>query len=106
MTVAARHSDGFFDRGAQVTRLESFVDAAFAFALTAAQLATGLRAGASELAYALPALGAQRPLECDAPPRFGFSLPGRAGENGWNDCCRLQSRRAWLASFGAMAGFA
>jgi uncharacterized membrane protein len=34
MTRAARHPDGFIDRGAQVTRLEAFVDAAFAFALT------------------------------------------------------------------------
>ncbi len=34
MNLAARHPDGFVDRGAQVTRLEAFVDAAFAFALT------------------------------------------------------------------------
>ncbi len=29
-----RHADGFLDRGSQVTRLEAFVDAAFAFAVT------------------------------------------------------------------------
>lgn len=29
-----RHADGFFERGQQVTRLEAFVDAAFAFAVT------------------------------------------------------------------------
>lgn len=33
-TGRARRSDGFFERGDQVTRLEAFVDAAFAFAVT------------------------------------------------------------------------
>jgi hypothetical protein len=32
VTVAPRHRDGVVDRGAEVTRLEAFVDAAFAFA--------------------------------------------------------------------------
>jgi len=34
MTDMARLPDGFFDRGSAVTRLEAFVDAAFAFAVT------------------------------------------------------------------------
>ncbi len=33
-TVRVRRPDGLFERGQQVTRLESFVDAAFAFAVT------------------------------------------------------------------------
>ncbi|PZQ18632.1 MAG: DUF1211 domain-containing protein [Rhodanobacter denitrificans] len=32
--AAARHEDGFLQRGAEVTRIEAFVDAAFAFAIT------------------------------------------------------------------------
>lgn len=33
-SAPVRHEDGFFQRGAEVTRIEAFVDAAFAFAIT------------------------------------------------------------------------
>ena len=40
-TEPVRMSDGFRERGAQVTRLEAFVDAAFAFAVTLLVIAIG-----------------------------------------------------------------
>lgn len=49
MDEPARHrNDGFTERGAQVTRLEAFVDAAFAFALTMLVIAVGTIPDTSE----------------------------------------------------------
>jgi uncharacterized membrane protein len=39
---SSRRSDGFRERGAQVTRLEAFVDAAFAFAVTMVVISVGV----------------------------------------------------------------
>lgn len=41
MTTADRRPDGFRERGGQVTRLETFVDAAFAFSVTLLVIAAG-----------------------------------------------------------------
>ena len=51
---AAIHADGFRDRGAQATRLEAFVDAAFAFALTLVVIAgNDIPASVDELVLAM-----------------------------------------------------
>jgi hypothetical protein len=54
MALPERRSDGFRERGREVTRLETFVDAAFAFAVTLLVIAAGsLPESVADLVHAL-----------------------------------------------------
>ena len=66
-------ADGFRDRGAQATRLEAFVDAAFAFALTLVVIAGNLSGYISNSGFGNPWFDAlERPDIFPDPMWFGI----------------------------------